>query len=390
VPTINILYVTVKGLRFTSSQQLGLFVRRFSGDGFRCHVATYKDLGGRGGRGEQEELARLGVGIHRVRGLREWRRWAAIWRRPATLGALARIVREQDIHVIHSFQTSSAPYALAVSRRTGVPHVVQFRNTYDDRRHYMRFGLHDARVLLTLSYSMMKRYAELVGTAARPGQRRVVIPNGIAVEEYRQRASSRDMRRELGLLSGQPVIGIVGALSSRKDSLLVLEVAARVRATCPEARFLFVGGFSDDGYRAQFMERMHRLGLEESCLLAGHQADAAPWYGAMDLLLHTAWREGHAKVFNEAMVMGLPIVSSRITGSVDVVESGVNGLLCEPGDAAAFAAAVSELIASPGLRSSLGEAGRQRVTTLFSSERSLRLLEDLYRDVAGRQDAESG
>jgi len=51
---------------------------------------------------------------------------------------------------------------------------------------------------------------------------------------------------------------------------------------------------------------------------------------------------------------------------------------------------VSELIASPGLRSSLGEAGRQRVTTLFSSERSLRLLEDLYRDVAGRQDAESG
>ncbi|HZI94780.1 MAG TPA: glycosyltransferase family 4 protein, partial [Patescibacteria group bacterium] len=344
MPTTNILYLTVKGLRFTSSQQLGLFVRRFSSGRYRCHVATYKPLDASG------ELAALGVGAHQVPGLREWRRWSAIWRRPATLRALQRIVREHDIHLIHSFQTSSAPYAMTLSRRTGVPHIVQFRNTYNDRAHYMRFGLHRARVLLTLSDTMMERYVDLVGTAARRDQRRVVIPNGIEVDEYRRRGLARDVRAELGFKPEQPVVGIVGALSSRKDSLLSIDVAARLRAAGIEAKFVFIGGFSDEQYGRRVVETIERLGLKGTCILAGHQPDAAPYFRAMDLLLHTAWREGHAKVFNEAMVFARPIVTSRITGTVDVIEDGSNGILCEPGDAGAFAEAVASLIGSPARR----------------------------------------
>ena len=380
-PPINILYLTVKGLRFTASQQLGLFVQRFSSGRFRCRVATYKELD------SARELAAMGVGTHRIPGLREWRRWDAWWRRPATMRALRRIVRKNDIHIIHSFQTSSAPYAMALSEQTGVPHVVQFRNTYNERGHYLRFGLHRARVLLTLSDSMMDRYVALAGASARPDQIRVVIPNGIDVEAYRRRAQVRDLRAELGLAPRQPVVGLVGALSSRKDSLLALEVAAQVRRSFPPVRFLFVGGFSDEAYRARVLDRTRALDLTECCVFAGHQEDAAPWYGAMDLLLHTAWREGHAKVFNEAMVMSRPIVSSRITGSVDVIEEGVTGLLCEPGDAAAFARAVAELLGAPAVRQRMGEAGRLRVESRYSSERSLRRLEELYDQVAGRERA---
>jgi glycosyltransferase involved in cell wall biosynthesis len=110
----------------------------------------------------------------------------------------------------------------------------------------------------------------------------------------------------------------------------------------------------------------------------------APWYRAMDLLLHTAWREGHPKVFNEAMVFSLPIVSSRIAGSRDVVDDGVTGMLCEPGDVEAFAAATSRLIGSVPMRRTLGSAGRLRVERSFSAAASLDRLADLYRDVAAR------
>ncbi len=374
---IRILYVTVKGLRFTSSQQLGLYVRRFSQGRFRCAVATYKRLD------EAERLAGLGVPAHRVKGLRAWTRWEAIWRRPATLRALARIVRDDGIDVIHSFQTSSAPYAMALTRRTGVPHIVQVRNTYDDAGHYLRFGLHRAAVLLMLSDSMMEQFVRLAGDRARPDQRRVVIPNGIDVEAYGDRGRARDVRAELGVEAERPVVGIVGTLSSRKDSLLGLEVARRVVDALPDALFLFVGGYANEGYRREVEERMRSLALDSNCLMVGHQADAAPWFRAMDLLLHTAWREGHAKVFNEAMAFGKPIVASRITGSVDVIEDGVNGLLCAPGDAVAFADAVLELLRSPERMSSMGRAGRLRVEERFSSERSLERLAALYEEVAG-------
>jgi glycosyltransferase involved in cell wall biosynthesis len=377
VPPIRILYLTVKGLRFNTSQQLGLYVRRFCAGAFRCHVATYKDLN------EAAQLTSLGVGVHRVAGLREWKRWSAILRRPATVRELCRVVREHRIDIIHSFQTSSAPYALAVSRRTGIPHIIQFRNTYDDRSHYLRYRLHKARVLLALSDSMMARFVALAGAAARRDQRRVVIPNGIDVEEYRRRGQARNIRQDLGLAPDQPVIGIVGTLGPRKDSLMALEVARLVARHRPEARFLFVGGFGDEEYRRQVIAKIDELGLGEVCILAGHQEEAAPWFRSIDLLLHTAWREGHAKVFNEAMVFARPIVASRITGTVDVIEDGVNGILCEPGDAAAFATALDSLLASPARRMEMGDAGRRRVETRFSSERSLNMLADLYTQVAG-------
>jgi glycosyltransferase involved in cell wall biosynthesis len=328
--------------------------------------------------------------VHHVAGLREWKRWSAILRRPVTVRELCRVVREHRIDIVHSFQTSSAPYALAVSRRTGIPHIVQFRNTYDDRSHYLRYRLHKARVLLALSDSMMARFVDLAGTAARRDQRRVVIPNGIDVEEYRRRGLAGNVRQVLGLAPDQPLIGIVGTLSPRKDSLAALEVARLVAPSRPDARFLFVGGFSDEEYRRQVAERIEALGLAGSCILAGHQEEAAPWFRAIDLLLHTAWREGHAKVFNEAMVFARPIVASRITGSVDVVEDGVNGILCEPGDVAGFAAAVESLLSCPARRMELGEAGRRRVETRFSAERSLNLLADLYENVAGRAQAAGG
>ncbi len=376
--TLNILYLTVKGLRLTSSQQLGLYVRRFSNEAFRCDVATYKPLD------DADELRRLGVGLHRVRGLREWRRPDAILMRPLTLRALSRIVRERSIHVVHTFQTSSAPYGLALSARTGVPHIAQVRNTYDAAAHYVRFGLHKAEILLMLSDSMMQHYRTLVNGHARADQRQVVIPNGIDIEAYEKRASERNIRAELGIGKGVPVVGLVGALSERKDTLLAVEVAARVRARQPAVRFIFVGGWSDESWRARVMARVGELDLAGVCHFAGYQEEAAPWYRAMDLLLHTALREGHPKVFNEAMVFSLPVVSSRITGSRDVVDEGVTGLLCEPGDAEEFSGAVCSLLESEPLRRRMGAAGRLRVSQHYSARSSLDRLAELYRDVAAR------
>ena len=374
---INILYLTVKGLRLNTSQQLGIYVRRFSSGGFGCHVATYKTLD------TAPELARLGVGMHRVAGLRDWRKFSTIVRRPATMWALRGIVREHDIHLIHSFQTSSAPHALGLSRLTGIPHIIQFRNTYNGAGHYLRYKLHKARILLALSESMMEQYARLVGAKARPDQRRVVIPNGIDVDAYRLRGHAGNVRADLGLSPDQPIIGIVGRLSPRKDSVLALEVARRIAGTRPDARFVFVGGFSDEEYRAQVLARMREAGLENTCILVGHQEDPAPWFRAFDILMHTAWREGHAKVFNEAMVFGKPIVASRIAGSIDVIEDGVTGYLCEAGNAGAFTEALLSLLGSPSRRMEFGEAGRRRVETRFSSNRSLAMLAELYQQSLG-------
>jgi glycosyltransferase involved in cell wall biosynthesis len=76
-------------------------------------------------------------------------------------------------------------------------------------------------------------------------------------------------------------------------------------------------------------------------------------------------REGIPVSLMEAMAMGIPVVSTRLSGIPELVEDGVSGILVEPGDAGALADALEKLAHDPELRAKLGEAGRAQVLRDF-------------------------
>ncbi|HKY32568.1 MAG TPA: glycosyltransferase family 4 protein [Candidatus Polarisedimenticolia bacterium] len=374
---IRVLYLTTRGLRSSSSQPLWLCVRRFSADGFRCQVALREEPDSERTRGR---VASMGVELHRVQMSRS-RLWPFGGRR-ATLRRLARIVRDQRIDLVHAFQAKAAPFAVALTRATGVRHVVQLRGAYPRRSLYARLLLHRANVVLAPSESLLRLYEEMVGRAARPGQRRAILPPAIDVEGFRKLKGSLDVRSELGMAPGQPLVGLLGPLSPASNHRLALEVARRVHAERPEARFLFLGRPAGAGALERFSADRARMGLRDVCMVAGPRPSSAPYAAAMDLLLHTSAREAHPGCFNKAMAFAKPIVASRVPGQQEAVEHGATGLLCSPGDAVEMATAVSSLLDSPDLRRLMGGAGKRRVQRLYSSDRSLPILETLYREVA--------
>jgi glycosyltransferase involved in cell wall biosynthesis len=78
-------------------------------------------------------------------------------------------------------------------------------------------------------------------------------------------------------------------------------------------------------------------------------------------------RDGLPNVLVEAQSQGLTVVSTRIGGVGELIETGVNGILCEAENAAAIAAALTQLIAGPDMRKAMGETGRDIVETRFSA-----------------------
>lgn len=138
-----------------------------------------------------------------------------------------------------------------------------------------------------------------------------------------------------------------------------LLAAGLARLTDRPWHVLLVGdGPARDAVRAAFdllpAERLHWLGARDP--------EALPaLYAAADLLVWPAIGEAYGMALLEAQAAGLPVVAGSSGGVDTIVRDGATGVLAPPGDAAAFAAAVRDLLGDPGRRRSMGAAARAAV-----------------------------
>jgi glycosyltransferase involved in cell wall biosynthesis len=93
------------------------------------------------------------------------------------------------------------------------------------------------------------------------------------------------------------------------------------------------------------------------------------------------WHEPFGIPVIEAMAAGLPVVATRAGALPEVVVEGGTGILVERGDSDGLAAAICKLLSDPHLRARMGAAGRERVRRLFTWERNIARLEELYGSV---------
>ena len=171
------------------------------------------------------------------------------------------------------------------------------------------------------------------------------------------------------------MIGTVGRLVDQKAFHVLLEAIRRLLAVDPETRVLIVG----DGPRRRALEKQsRRLGISHAVAFVGYQSDVAPAYGAMDVFVLPSLHEGFGVVFLEAMAMGVPVVGTRVIGTIDAVRDGVTGLLVPFGDPAALAAAILRLFSEPNLRRTLCENAKELVRKAHSRENMAAQTEALY------------
>jgi glycosyltransferase involved in cell wall biosynthesis len=125
----------------------------------------------------------------------------------------------------------------------------------------------------------------------------------------------------------------------------------------------------------------HVSALDGRAFLHGRIANAeiASHYSRAGIFVFPSlWHEPFGIPVIEAMAAGLPVVATRGGALPEVVVDGETGILVERGDSEGLAAAISRLLADPHLRRRMGAAGRTRVRQLFTWERSVARLEELY------------
>ena len=125
-------------------------------------------------------------------------------------------------------------------------------------------------------------------------------------------------------------------------------------------------------------------GLDGHALLHGrtsNQEIGSHYARTAIFVFPSIWHEPFGIPVIEAMAAGLPVVATRAGALPEVVVDGETGILVERGDADGLAAAISRLLCDPHLRQRMGNAGRERVKRLFTWERSVARLQELYDDI---------
>jgi len=176
--------------------------------------------------------------------------------------------------------------------------------------------------------------------------------------------SRAEQRQALGIADNSLVVGFVGRLVRDKGVETLFEAWTQIRSAFPTAVLLLVGPVES----ADPISQRVLNGLKSDGRVKITQTDwghAAPAYTAMDILAFPSEREGFPNVPLEAAAMALPVVATRVVGSVDAVVENETGLLVERRDPSALAAALKKLIDAPTLRREMGEAGRRRALRDF-------------------------
>jgi glycosyltransferase involved in cell wall biosynthesis len=294
------------------------------------------------------------------------------------VGQLAAALRRLRLDVLHTHNPKTGVIGRVVGRLAGVPVVVNtchglwLRPADPLTRRAFVLGL-EAVAALASDAELYQNGEDRETLASWTRVRRSrVVGNGVDLDRFRPDPEGGDrVRRELGLLPGELLVGGVGRLVAEKGIEQYAGTAARLAG---KARFVWVGPADD--------EKPDAVRTVPGVELLGERRDMTAIYSALDVFVLPSHREGFSRSAMEAAATGAAMVLTDIRGCREIGEHGSQVLLVPPKDEPALTEAVEQLLTDPGERARLGAAARARAQTEFDQRRVARSSLETYLDVA--------
>jgi teichuronic acid biosynthesis glycosyltransferase TuaC len=166
-----------------------------------------------------------------------------------------------------------------------------------------------------------------------------ITPNAVPPDRIVARRSRAEVRAGLGVGPDDPLLCTVGRADETKDLPGLMRAFAAIRDEQPAARLILVGPAPAD---------LPRLAADPvpGALALGWMPDPASLMAASDLVLIPSWTEGHSNVADEALMLGLPVVSTD-TGQHPALVAAAEGRVVPIRDPASLARASLELLRAP-------------------------------------------
>jgi glycosyltransferase involved in cell wall biosynthesis len=295
---------------------------------------------------------------------------------PRAAPALRRAFAAARPDVVHAHGLRAGLVA-GLARPSPVPLVVTWHNA--SLASGLRGAVHRLleRRVARLADVTLGASADLVARAKAAGGRDVRLGAVAAPDLAPPSRPAAEVREELGLAPGQPLLLSVGRLHPQKGYDTLITAAARWRHRTPPP-VVAVAGTGP----AYLRLAAHASAARAPVLLLGHRDDVPDLLGAADLAVVTSIWEARQLFAQEALRAGVPLVATTVGGLPELV--GDAAVLVPPKDVDAVDAAVTALLDDPARRAELAARGSEQAATWPTEEQAVDWVLALYAELTGQ------
>lgn len=292
--------------------------------------------------------------------------------------ALARLVRDEGIEIVHAHMARDYPLAAYAVRRNPSARLIVTRHVLFPLNRLHKITLAHVTRLIAVSHAVAR---ELRTQALIAPEKITVIQNGIdlkKIEAVHGRFNRTEFCRRWDLPAESLLVGSIGTFTRLKGHEDFLQAAAAL--TNSSAFFVISGTESPatNEYRRRLEHLIRQLNLSDRVRLIGRMEDISELHCALDVFVSASLSEAFGLATVEAMAAGTAVVSTDTEGAQEIIEDGKSGLLVPIGAVQTMADAIGGLLADRQRRDELAENARDHVRRRFSLERMVDETEQVY------------
>lgn len=241
-----------------------------------------------------------------------------------------------------------------------------YTNASEQKKRLVRKAWGECDRFIVLSESWKERFSEVI-----PTEKMTVIENYSIV------------KGKIGRSCCHNQVLFLGAINQMKGCYDMVDVIKRVAEVVPDIKMVVAGA----GEIEQVKAKAAAEGAAEYFVFPGwvRREQKERLLEESDVFFLPSYTEGMPMSVLDAMGYGLPIVTTNVGGIPRIVHEGKNGFMCEPGNTAGFAEAITQILTESNMRKNMGKHSLAIVKGHYSLENHLEEIGKVYQ-LYGREE----
>lgn len=315
----------------------------------------------------------------------EMKRKISLWSDFIAFFKLCFYIMEGRYDIVHTHSSKAGFLGRLASRLMGVRTVIH-------TPHCFCFEAQDMQRIEKRFYFYIEKFAALFCNkiiAVSESQKQDIIKRGLVnpgkvitiengIDTYRFTDNGFDIekkKQELGLDNGSIILGTVGVLNESKGHSYLIRAISEIINQGFDVKLIIAG----EGILRRELETLSdQLGLNGRIKLLGFREDIPQILSLMDIFVFPSLWEGMSLALLEAMASGLPVISTEVHGTIDLIQDNKRGLLVKRKDILGLVRAVKYLISNPNEAKRMGQEAKELVCKNYTLDRQISRIEGLY------------